>query len=99
MNPVNEIGLDSSTYTFQVLPTRSSRLKMVSAWLWRRKFMIGRFTTKPDDVAAVQNDRLGSVWDGTSLNQWSNTPKFRASVLSTGTCSGVQPVMIWRYSS
>src|ERR1700758_3336427 len=89
MNPVNEIALGSSTYTFQVLPTCSSRLKIVSARLWRMKFAIGRFTTKPDDVAAVQNDRLGIVWEGTSLNQWSNTPKFRANVISTGTCSGV----------
>ena len=46
--------------------------------LWRMKLVTGRFTTKPDEVAAVQNDRLGNVWDGTSLNQWSNTPKPRA---------------------
>ena len=34
------------------------------------------------------------VCEGTSQNQWSNTPKARASPLSTGTCSGVNPVMI-----
>ena len=59
------------------------------AVLCRMKLVIGRFTTKPDDVAAVQKDRLASVCDGTSLNQWSNTPKPRASALITGTCSGV----------
>ena len=89
MNPVNEIGSGSSTYTFQVLPQRSRRSKIVSAVLWRMKLVTGRFTTKPEDVAAVQNDRLASVWDGTSLNQWSNTPKPRASALRPGTCSGV----------
>src|ERR1700756_659459 len=88
MNPVNEIGSGSSTYTFHVLPTCSRRLKIVSALLWSTKFVSGRLTTKPDDVAAVQNDRLGKVWEGTSLNQWSKTAKFRASVLITGTCSG-----------
>ena len=66
---------------------------------WRMKFVTGRFTTKPDDVAAVQNERLGNVCDGTSLNQWSKTPNPRASALMTGTCSGVYPVMIWLYSS
>ena len=29
----------------------------------------GAFTVNPDDVAAVQNDRLGNVCDGTSQNQ------------------------------
>ena len=53
------------------------------------KLVTGRLTTKPDDVAAVQNDRLAMVCDGTSLNQWSKTPKPRASALITGTCSGV----------
>ena len=62
-------------------------------------FDVGGFHTKPDDVAAVQNDRLGNVWDGTSQNQWSNTPNPRASPFSTGTCSGVNPVMICAYSS
>ena len=62
---------------------------MVSAVWWRMKLVTGRFTTKPEDVADVQNDRLGSVCDGTSLNQWSNTPKPRASALMTGTWSGV----------
>ena len=63
------------------------------------KFLTGAFTENPEDVAAVQNDRLGSVCDGTSQNQWSNTPNPRASPLSTGTCSGVNPVMICAYSS
>ena len=52
-------------------------------------FDIGLFTTNPDDVAAVQNDRFMKVCDGTSQNQWSNTPKSRAMPLSTGSCSGV----------
>ncbi len=62
---------------------------MVSARLWRMKLLMGRLTTNPEDVAAVQNERLVMVWDGTSLNQWSNTPKPRAMSLMTGTCSGV----------
>ena len=62
-------------------------------------FFAGLFTTKPDDVAAVQNDRFMNVCDGTSQNQWSNTPKSRAIALSTGTCSGVYPVMMCAYSS
>jgi len=61
---------------------------MVSAALCRMKLVMGRLTTKPDDVAAVQNERLHKVCDGTSLNQWSKTPKPRASSLITGTCSG-----------
>jgi hypothetical protein len=61
--------------------------------------LIGLFTTKPDEVAAVQNDRFMNVWDGTSQNQWSKTPKSRAMPFSTGSCSGVQPVMMWAYSS
>ena len=52
---------------------------MVSARLWCMKFVVGRFTTNPDAVAAVQNERLVQVWEGTSLNQWSKTPKPRAS--------------------
>ena len=43
----------------------------------------------PDDVPAVQNDRFMNVCDGTSQNQWSNTPKARANPFNTGTCSGV----------
>ena len=52
-------------------------------------FAAGLFTTNPDDVAAVQNERFMNVCDGTSQNQWSNTPKSRAMELSTGSCSGV----------
>jgi hypothetical protein len=48
---------------------------------------------------AVQNDRFMKVCDGTSQNQWSNTPKSRAMPLSTGSCCGMQPVMMWAYSS
>ena len=62
-------------------------------------FVDGLFTTNPDDVAAVQKERFMKVCDGTSENQWSNTPKSRAMPLSTGSCSGVNPVMIWAYSS
>ena len=65
-------------------PRRSSRSKIVSAVLWK-KSVAGRFTTKPEDVAAVQKDRLGNVCEGTSLNQWSKTAKPRAIPLSTGT--------------
>jgi hypothetical protein len=83
----NDIG--SCTYTFQVRPCASSRSKRVSAVLWLMKFDAGLLITKPDEVAAVQNDRFISVWEGTSQNQWSNTPKPFASALSTGTCSGV----------
>ncbi|HVN52552.1 MAG TPA: hypothetical protein VMT43_14045, partial [Acidimicrobiales bacterium] len=36
-----------------------------------------------------QNERFMKVWEGTSQNQWSNTPKSRAIPLSTGSCSGV----------
>ena len=39
--------------------------------------------------AAVQNERFMNVCEGTSLNQWSKTPKALAIPLSTGTCSGV----------
>ena len=91
--------IGSDTYTFQVRPCASSRLKIVSASLPVSHFWAGLFTVKPDEVAAVQNDRFMNVWDGTSQNQWSNTPKARASPFSTGTCSGVNPVMIWAYSS
>ena len=62
-------------------------------------FLAGKFTASPEEVAAVQKDRFMNVWDGTSENQWSNTPKPRASPFSTGTWSGVNPVMIWAYSS
>ena len=61
--------------------------------------MTGSLTTNPDAVAAVQNDRLVNVCDGTSQNQWSNTPNPRASPLSTGICSGVNPVITCEYSS
>jgi hypothetical protein len=54
-------------------------------------FFIGLFTTNPEEVAAVPNDRFMNVWDGTSQNQWSNTPKSRAMPLSTGSCSGGAP--------
>jgi hypothetical protein len=74
-------------------------LKIVSASLLANHLLIGLFTTNPDEVAAVQNDRFMNVCDGTSQNQWSKTPKSRAMPLSTGSCSGVQPVMMCAYSS
>jgi hypothetical protein len=52
-------------------------------------FFAGMFVTNPDEVPAVQNERFMNVCEGTSLNQWSNTPKALAIPLSTGTCSGV----------
>jgi hypothetical protein len=33
------------------------------------KFDAGLLITKPDEVAAVQNDRFINVWEGTSQNQ------------------------------
>jgi hypothetical protein len=36
-------------------------LKIVSAWLFLMNFDAGVFHTYPDDVAAVQNERFGSV--------------------------------------
>ena len=75
MTPVTEICIGSDTYTFQVRPCASSRSKMVSASLPVNHFLAGQFTVNPDEVAAVQNDRFMKVWDGTSQNQWSNTPK------------------------
>jgi hypothetical protein len=62
-------------------------------------FPTGEFTTSPDDVAAVQKERFMNVCDGTSENQWSNTPNSRAIPFSTGSCCGVYPVMMWAYSS
>jgi hypothetical protein len=62
-------------------------------------FRAGRLTTRPEDVPAVQNDLFMNVCEGTSLNQWSNTPNSRAMPLSTGSWAGVYPVMIWAYSS
>jgi len=50
-------------------------------------------------VPAVQNDLFMNVCEGTSLNQWSNTPNSRAMPLSTGSWAGVYPVMICAYSS
>ena len=32
-------------------------------------FVAGLFTTSPEDVAAVQNERFMKVWEGTSENQ------------------------------
>src|SRR6476469_70145 len=73
--------------------------KSVSLSFSVNHFFTGMFTTSPDDVAAVQNDRFMNVCEGTSQNQWSKTPNSRAIPLSTGSCSGVYPVMIWAYSS
>ena len=84
--------MSPSTYTFQVRPCASSRSKIVSAVLSWTQCPIGVFVVPPVGsgvhVAAVQNDRFMNVCDGTSQNQWSNTPNSRASPLSTGTCSG-----------
>jgi hypothetical protein len=71
------------------LPWASSRPKSVSAVLFSIHFVAGLFITSPEDVAAVQNDRFMKVWEGTSENQWWNTPKSRAMRLSTGSCSGM----------
>jgi hypothetical protein len=45
--------------------------------------------TKPDEVPDVQNERFINVCDGTSENQWSNTPNALAIPFSTGTSSAV----------
>jgi len=97
--PVKEICIGSHTYTFHVLPCASSRSNRVSASLPVNHFLAGKFTTSPDEVPAVQKDRFMNVCDGTSQNQWSNTPKARANPFNTGTWSGVNPVMICEYSS
>ena len=55
--------------TFQVLPWASRRSKRVSAVFLVSHFPAGLFTTSPEDVAAVQNERFMNVCDGTSLNQ------------------------------
>ncbi len=89
MMPWNDTHIGEATYTFQVRPCCSSRSKMVAASFCFRHLWNGEFTANPDDVAAVQNDRFMNVCDGTSENQWSNTPNSRAMPLSTGTCSGV----------
>src|SRR6478735_1875447 len=73
--------------------------KFVSVAFLVNHFLTGLFTTRPDEVAAVQNDLFMNVCDGTSQNQWSNTPNSRAIPFSTGTCSGVYPVMMSAYSS
>ena len=39
---------------------------MVSAVFFSIHFVAGLFTTSPEDVAAVQNDRFMKVWEGTS---------------------------------
>ncbi len=66
---------------------------MVSAVLSWIQCPRGVFVVPPvgvgELVAAVQKERFMNVCDGTSQNQWSNTPNSRASPLSTGTCSGV----------
>jgi hypothetical protein len=62
-------------------------------------FFTGLFTTIPDDVAAVQKERFMNVCDGTSENQRSKTPNSLAIPFSTGSCSGVYPVMMCAYSS
>src|SRR6478752_1463891 len=69
MTPVNEIVIGSITYTFHVLPWASNRSNSVSASFSVSHLPAGPFTTNPDDVAAVQNDRFMNVCDGTSQNQ------------------------------
>jgi len=41
------------------------RSKRVSASLSVSHLRIGLFTTRPDEVPAVQKDRFMKVWDGT----------------------------------
>jgi hypothetical protein len=45
--------------------------------------------TWPPELAAWMKSRFGSVWLGTEQCQASHTANSRASVLRTGTCSGV----------
>src|ERR1700729_64110 len=89
IRPVNDRGIGSCTYTFHVRPCASSRSNSVSAVLCWVQFDTGLLITNPDDVAAVQKERFMNVCEGTSQNQWSNTPKPFAIALRTGTCSGV----------
>src|SRR6476619_1183954 len=69
ITPVNEIAIGSITYTLHVLPWASNRSNRVSASFWVSHVPAGLFTTNPDDVAAVQNDRFMNVCEGTSQNQ------------------------------
>ena len=69
MMPANDKGIGSSTYTFHVLPWASSRSKIVSVSFFSSHFFAGLFTTRPDEVAAVQNERFMNVCEGTSQNQ------------------------------
>jgi hypothetical protein len=46
----------------------ASRSKIVSASFFVNHLLAGLFTTKPDEVAAVQNERFMKVCEGTSLN-------------------------------
>jgi hypothetical protein len=46
------------------LPCASSRSKIVSASFFVNHFFVGLFTTRPDEVAAVQNERFMKVCDG-----------------------------------
>jgi hypothetical protein len=41
-------------------------VEIVSASFFVNHFRIGLFTTSPDEVAAVQNDRFMNVCDGTT---------------------------------
>ena len=55
--------------------------------------------TAPPLLPACANRRFGQVSLGTDENQRSDTPKLRASVLSTGSCSGVKQCMADRGSN
>ena len=54
--------------------------------------------TSPPPVPVCRNSRLGQVWHGAEANQRSQTPKLRARVLSTGTCSGMKQCIAARGS-
>ena len=89
MSPVNEIA---HRFGHVDLPGLPVLLEPIEDRLGSRSSTgtssTGVFTMSPDEVAAVQNERFMNVCDGTSENQWSNTPKPRANPFSTGTCSG-----------
>lgn len=70
-------------------PCASSLSNSVSAVFSVVHFIAGKLVTNPDEVPAIQNERFMNVCDGTSQNQWSNTPNAFAIPFSTGTCSGV----------
>ena len=80
MIPANDSGIDSHVDLPRLavlLEPLEDRLRVVL----REPLLRRAVHDQPDEVAAVQNERFMNVCDGTSQNQWSNTPKSRAIAL------------------